>query len=69
MLPAALKLASDIAGNNQSIVKSVYHLIDHGIDLTFDDAMAYENVAANEHNYSLNVSGMSDKLNQLRGKK
>lgn len=69
LLPAALKLASDIAGNNQTIVQGVYHLIDHGINLSLDEAIAYENVAAHSHNDSLNVSGMSDKLNQLRGKK
>ena len=69
LLPAAIKLATDIAGNNQTIVRGVYHLIDHGINLTLDEAMDYENVAAHKHNDTLNVSGMSDKLNELRSKK
>jgi len=69
LLPAALRLAREIAGNNQTIVQGVYHLIDHGINLTLDEAMDYENAAAHKHNDTLNVSGMSDKLSQLRGKK
>ena len=69
LLPAAIKLAKEIAGNNQTIVQGVYHLINHGIHLPLDEAMDYESAAAHKHNDTLNVSGMSDKLSKLRSNK
>ena len=69
LLEEAIKLATEIAGNNQTVVGRIKHLIDHGINLPLDLAMDYESQISHKHNDTLNVTGMSDKLTELRNKK
>jgi len=69
LLPAAVQLATEMAGNMQPIVQGVKELIDAGRSLSFDEAMDLEYATSQKYNDTLNVSVMSDKLNQLRGNK
>lgn len=68
LLPEVLKLANEIANNNQTIVAGIKELIDTGASLPLKEALAYEYKTSHAHNDALNLGGMSDKLNQLRGK-
>ena len=69
LLPEALKIATEIAGNNETALSGMKTLIDTGATLPLKEAIAYEYSISHAHNNSLNLSGMSDKLNEVRGKK
>lgn len=69
LLEEAIKLATEIAGNNDTVVKGMKSLIDNGRNMSLEKAMAYEYKTSHEHNDIMDFSGMLAKLNQMRKKK
>ena len=69
LLPEALKLATEIAGNDQIAVAGMKTLIDTGASLSLKEALAYEYKTSHEHNDVKDFSGMGKKLDEVRGKK
>lgn len=69
LLSETIKLANEIAGNNQTVVAGIKELIDTGTNFPLNEALVYEYKTSHIHNDALNLSGMSDKLNQLKSEK
>ena len=69
LLPETLQLATEIAGNNQTALAGMKELMDTGASLPLNEALDFEYKTSHAHNDALNLSGMLDKLNEVRGKK
>lgn len=69
VLAEAIKLATEIAGNNQTVVSGLKDLIETGAGMPLNEALLYENKTSHQHNDHLDFSGMLEKLNELRKKK
>lgn len=68
LMPEAIKLANMVANNIPSIVSKVRSMIDKGMNMPLDEAIAYEYEISQNYNNAKDFSGIKDKLNEMRGK-
>lgn len=68
LLDEAVKLATEIANNNNTVVQGMKSLIDEGGNKPLDEALEYEYKTSHKHNDVLDFSGMLAKLNEMRKK-
>ncbi len=68
LLDEAIALANDMAQHHPKMIQGIRHVIDTGANMSLEEAIAYEYQASRAHNSSLDYSGMTDKLNQMRGR-
>jgi len=68
LLNEAVKLATEIAQNNDITVAGMKSLIDAGMNMGLGDALEHEYKTSHAHNDGLDFSNMMEKLNQMRKK-
>lgn len=68
LMPEAIKLANQIADNYPSFVGKIKSLIDTGMNMPLDEAIAHEYETSQRINGAKDFSGMTAKLNEMRKK-